>query len=430
VQTLESCNQGPSSAAGPSLLQDDSSNARRRQRERHRKLGRALRTAVLGLGIAGASVAAVWALRPSPVPVDVARVTRGPLEVDVDETGTSRVKDRYVVSMPLAGRVSRLDFEVGDPIQEGQVLVEIAPSLSPLLDARAHAESEARLGAALSAQGQAEAQRARALAGAEQAEREQARLEALARSGSVAEREREQAEFAQRMRKEELASAVFAAKVAAEEVRAAREVLGDGEHSRARHADVVSPVSGKILRVQQKSAATLQAGAPLVEVGDPAVLEVVVDLLTTDAVRVTPGTPATIEAWGGAPVAGRVRRVEPSAFTKPSALGVDEQRVNVIISLTDPRERWASLGDGYRVEARLVLWQAPDVVKVPHGAAFRHGDGWAVFRVDRGVARLVSVQVGHRGETEMEILSGLAPGDEVAIHPGDRVKEGARVEAR
>jgi HlyD family secretion protein len=148
-------------------------------------------------------------------------------------------------------------------------------------------------------------------------------------------------------------------------------------------------------------------------------------------VHITPGTPATIEGWGGEmPLAGRVRRVEPSAFTRPSALGVDEQRVNVLIALTDQPDRWAALADSYRVEARLVLWRGDDVLKVPQGAVFRHADGWAVFRIDESVARLVPVVLGHRGETEVEIVSGVAAGDTVAVHPGDRVKDGVRVEER
>jgi HlyD family secretion protein len=194
---------------------------------------------------------------------------------------------------------------------------------------------------------------------------------------------------------------------------------------------VLSPVSGRVLRVQQKSAGVVQASTPLVEVGDPAALEVVVDLLTTDAVRVTPGTAVVIRGWGGdQPIQGRVRRVEPSAFTRPSALGVDEQRVNVIVALTDPPALWAALGDGYRVEARIVLWQAERVLRVPQGAVFRRGDGWAVFRVEGDTAKLCAVTIGHRGEKETEVISGLADGATVLVHPGDRVKDGVRVEAR
>jgi HlyD family secretion protein len=233
------------------------------------------------------------------------------------------------------------------------------------------------------------------------------------------------------MRAQEQASADFATKVATEQVRAARAALGRERPTAAQWVDVLAPVSGRVLRVQQKSAGVVQAGAPLLEVGDPTALEIVVDLLTTDAVQIVPGTSVAIEGWGGDHVlSGRVRRIEPSAFTRPSALGVDEQRVNVVVALTDPRERSAALADGYRVEARLTLWQTANVTKVPLGAVFRHGDGWAVFRVESRAARLVPVVLGHRGDTEVEIVSGLARDALVVVHPGDRVKEGVRVEPR
>jgi HlyD family secretion protein len=267
----------------------------------------------------------------------------------------------------------------------------------------------------------------------EQGERDRVRAEALAASGSIGVQALEQARFDARMRAQEASSADFARKVAAEEVRALRATLGkDGASARpGRHVDVRAPASGRVLRVIQRSAGVVPAGAALLEIGDPAALEIVVDLLTTDAVRVEPGTLATLEGWGGdAPLSGRVRRVEPSAFTRPSALGVDEQRVNVVIALTDPRGRWAALGDGYRVEARLVLWQAGDVTKAPIGAVFRHGDHWAAFRVDDGVAHLVPLSIGHRGDTEVEILSGLTAGQNIVVHAGDRVRDGVRVEVR
>ncbi len=383
--------------------------------------------------IAGAALLVVMALRPSPVTVDVGRVVRGPLLVAIQESGTTRVKDRYLVSAPVSGDVSRLALDPGDVVKEGDTLVEVAPALSPLLDERTRASAEARLSAAQSALGQAQALKARASAARELAEQELARDRQLTEAGSLARQALEQAEFGARMRAEELASAVFAEKVAAEEVRVARVTLGRGAHgtTRDQHVDVIAPVSGLVLRVEQKSAGVVQAGAPLLEIGDAKVLEVVVDLLTTDAVQVATGTEVIIDGWGGGQLLhGRVRRIEPAAFTRRSALGVDEQRVNVIVSLTDPPAAWSALGDGYRVEARLVLWQSPDVVKLPLGAVFRHGNGWAAFRIDDGIARLTPVTVSHRGETEVEILSGLPVGTAVAVHPGDRVKDGVRVRVR
>jgi HlyD family secretion protein len=361
--------------------------------------------------------------------VDAAAAVRGPLEVAIKETGVARVRDRYVVSAPVTGLVSRQILEPGDAVLEGQSIAEIAPLASPLLDARTRAEAGARLSSAEAALGQAEAQRARTAAADALAREELSRARALAAGGSLAARELDRAEFEARMRAEELSSALFAVKVAAEQVRLARAALGAEGGGRDRRIDVVAPTSGRVLRVLQESEGVVQAGAPLVEVGNLEVLELVVDLLTTDAVRVRAGMPVAIQGWGGEHTLGaRVRGVEPSAFTKLSALGVEEQRVNVLAAITEPRRDWATLGDGFRVEARFVLWRADDVLKVPQGAAFRSGDGWAVYRIVSGAARLTPVQLGHRGETELEVLGGLEPGAVVVVHPGDRVKEGARVE--
>jgi HlyD family secretion protein len=403
----------------------------RRARELRRKRLRTVRRGVLALLVLGAVVATVLALRPRPVPVDVVAAARGPLVVAIEETGIARVKDRYVVSAPVSGTISRQILEPGDVVREGDVVAEIAPSYSPLLDARTRSEAQARLSAAVSALGQARAQQGRATAAEELAGDELSRARSLVAGGSLASQDLERAEFEARMRSEERASAEFAVKVATEQVRLARAALTGGGAARDRHIDVLAPASGRMLRVLQKSEGVVQSGIPLLEVGNPDVMEVVVDLLTTDAVRVQPGMPVTIQRWGGdRALAARVHKVEPSAFTKLSALGVEEQRVNVIAAFTDPRRDWAALGDGFRIEARLVLWEGADVLKVPQGAAFRHGDGWAVFRIDAGKARLTPVQIGHRGETEVEVLGGLEPGAAVAVHPGDRVKDGARVEAR
>lgn len=405
---------------------------RKKARERKRALARNLRHALVALGIAAAAAGVVVALRPAPVPVDAERATRGNLSVVIEEDGVTRVKDRFIVSAPATGSLLRLRLEPGDLVKEGDTLAEIAPALSPLLDERTRAEAEARLGAALSALGQARAQVTRAAVAKELAEQDLGRSRKLFASNSISAQALDESEFLARMRAEELSSAEFASKVATEEVRVARVTLGrDGAGARDRHIDVLSPVSGRILRVHQKSAGVVQAATPLVEVGNPADLEVAVDLLTTDAVRVLPGTAVVIRGWGGDhTIAGRVRHVEPSAFTRPSALGVDEQRVNVIVALTGSAESWAALGDGYRVETRIVLWQGSRILKVPQGALFRHGDSWAVFRIDGGVARLTSVGVGHRGETEAEITSGIDEGTLVAVHPGDRVKDGVRIEQR
>jgi HlyD family secretion protein len=392
-----------------------------------------VRRSILAASVLGAAIGAVLALRPQPVSVEVASATLGPLMVEVEESGMTRVKDRYLVSAPVGGHVSRLALDPGDVVREGDILAEIAPAASPLLDERTRAAAEARLGAALSAFGQAKAQAERAAAAKDFADRELARTEQLAKAGTLAPQALEQAQFAATTRTAEVASTIFATKVAQEEVRIARVSLGRnaGRGPSDHHVDVLSPIGGRVLRVHQKSAAVLPAGAALVEVGDPSALEIIVDLLTTDAVRVSPGTPVKIDGWGGdRALSGRVRKIEPSAFTRPSALGVDEQRVNVLIVPTDPPEAWAALCDGYRVQAHLVLWRGENVLRVPHGSVFRQGAGWAVFRVDDGIARLTPVTLGHRGETEVEVLSGLTPSSRIAVHPGDRVKDGVRVEGR
>jgi HlyD family secretion protein len=423
----------------PGARAADHHRARETRRRRVRLVRRGL-AAVLAVAIV---VAVALALRPSPVPVDVAVVSRGPLVVAIEESGVTRIKDRYVVSAPLAGNVARVQLEPGDRVQAGDTLAEIAPGVSPLLDERTRAEAQARFGAAQSAWGQARAQATRAEAAYELAGRELTRARGLAQGSSITQQALEQAEFDARVRAQDLASAKFFVKVAAEQTRLARVAMGDGREEAGvetdgraskrawnRHVDVLAPVSGVVLRVHQKSSGVVQPGTPLVEIGDPRVLEVVVDLLTTDAVRVRPGTKVAIKGWGAdRGVAGQVRRIEPAAFTKLSALGVEEQRVNVVVDMTDPHTAWAALGDGYRVDARLVLWQADDVVRVPQGAAFRQGDGWAVFRITDGRARLWPITIGQRGESEIEVTRGLDMGSVVAVHPGDRVADGARVAA-
>jgi HlyD family secretion protein len=426
MATAQSISELPRSAIGTS---DEVKRARRKRRH---ALAKAARRVLLGLLVVAAVLGTALALRPRPVGVDIARAERGSLVVSIEETGMTRIKDKYMVSAPVAGDTPRLLLDPGDVVKEGDTLTRLAPMAPPLLDQRTHAEAEARVAAAISALGQARANEERAAAARQLATQELERARTLVAAHALAPRALEEADFAERMRREEVASATFAVKVAIEEVRRARAVLArETPNARVQVVDVVAPVSGRVLRVQQRSAGVVPAGALLLEIGDDSVLEVVVDLLTTDAVHVQPGTPVVIQGWGGDhTLAGRVRMIEPSAFTRLSALGVDEQRVNVIVSFTDPRERWSALRDGYRVEARFVLWRADDVLKVPNGAVFRSGDGWAVYRVEDGRARLTPVVVGHRGETEAEITSGLAAGDPVAVHPGDKVKDGARVAPR
>jgi HlyD family secretion protein len=400
--------------------------------QRQRRRGRARRfRQVLGVSVIGAGVVlAALALRPKPVRVEASEVVVGPLSVGIEESGRTRVKDRYVVSAPTTGRLSRVWLQPGDTVTEGDTLAEISPSSSPLIDPRSRAEAEARLGAARSALGQTRVRLARAVAAREQADRELDRSRKLGAVGALSPRDVEIAEFELRLQVEEVNSGEFAVKVASEEVRLASAALEQREGNQERyHIDVLAPASGRVLRVLQESAGLVQAGTPLVEVGDPAALEAVVDLLTTDAVHVTPGTPAQIVGWGGDHELGaRVIRVEPSGFTRLSALGVDEQRVNVILAFSDARSDWASLGDGFHIEARLVLWRSEQVLQVPVLAVFRQGGGSAVFSIEDDRARLLPVVIGHRGDTQVEVVSGLSAGARVVVHPGDRVKDGVRVE--
>lgn len=399
--------------------------------ERRRAWLRLLRRVLLALAALAAVAGAAFALRPKPVAIDVGSVRRGPLRVEVRESGMTRLKERHVVLAPVGGQLLRVSLEANDDVTEGEPLAQIAPAEPPLLDERARAEAEARLGGALSASQAAEAQTSRAATARELAERELARARTLRAAGAITAQSLEQAEFAARLRAEEHSSARFGAKVAAEEVRLARAALARQSGATGAPLAVLAPIAGQVLRVHRESPGPVSAGAPLFELGDLAALEVVVDLLTTDAVRVRPGTPGAIEGWGGdGALAGRVRKVELAGFTRPSALGVDEQRANVIITLAEPRERWALLGDGYRVEVRLTVWQAPDVLQVPLAATFRRGEEWAAFRVEDGVARLVPITLGQRGEADVQVLAGLAPGDTVALSPSDRVSDGARVAAR
>jgi HlyD family secretion protein len=265
------------------------------------------------------------------------------------------------------------------------------------------------------------------------ARRDAARQQALLREGATAPQAAEQAELAERTRREELASAQFGLRVAESEVRlaqAALQRLGAAPGPRSEQLEVRSPVDGQVLKVMQESEGVVQPGTALLEIGDPAALELVVDVLTADAVAIQPGTPVVIERWGGtSDLHGRVHRVEPSAFTRVSALGVEEQRVNVLINLDEPREQWVALGDGYRVETRIVVWQAPDVLRVPAGAVFRH-TGWAVYAVEHGVVRLRPVEMGHRNGVQVEILSGLRPGERVVVYPSDKVVDGVKAESR
>lgn len=374
---------------------------------------------VIGGVVVLAALGVVAALRPAAVLVETARATIGPMRVTIDEEGETRVRDRYVVAAPVAARVARIELREGDSVTAGAVVAYIHP---PPLDERARDQAAARVAQAEDARRAAAAGAARARAAFDQARRSCRRTQELATQGLVAVEERERAELEEMARARELEAADFQAQAAAHDVAAARAVLQAGTGQRIA---LRSPLSGRVLRVPERSERVVLAGTPLVELGDPTKLEVVADLLSSDAVQVSCGDEMLIEGWGGGTLTGRLRLVEPSGFTKLSALGVEEQRVNVVGDLLDVP---ATLGDRYRVDVRVVVWSSPGVLQVPASALSRAGDGWAVFVVDRGRARLRPVTIGHRTAFEAEVLGGLQDGSVVVRNPSDRVADGVRVE--
>lgn len=401
-----------------------------RARRRRRIARWARRGLFVGLA-AGILALVVTGLLPDPVAVEIATAHRAPLTVTVDEDGRTRVKDRYLVSAPIDGLVTRIELEPGDVVEAGEVVARIIPLVAPLLDARARLAAEARVAAALSARKQAAAGVERAKAALRFAEADAARLERLLAEEVIAARELEQARFSKRAAAAELASARFAYEVAEHELETARAALHRLQPGAevGEQIEVTAPVAGRVLEVHRKSEGAVQVGTPFVEVGDPGALEVVVDVLTPDAVAIPEGARVVLDRWGGPALEGRVRRAEPSAFTRVSALGVEEQRVNVLVDLVDDRGV-GRLGDGYRVEAHIVVWESADALSVPSSAVFRGKRGFSVYRVEAGIARATVVSVGQRTGRRVEILSGLAAGDAVIVHPSDAVEDGVAVRAR
>ncbi len=370
---------------------------------------------------------------PRAIPVEMALAERGALRVTVDEEGQTRVRNRYVVSSPVGGQLRRIELKPGAPVRAGEtVLAELETAGTDLLDASSLAQAEARVGAAEGQVAAAEARRAAAEAARRLAEAELARQRALAERRLIAAQELETAEMRATTAAQEERAAAFAAQVAGFELEQARAALRRGLPGAGGAAGprvvVRSPVDGVVLRVFQESARRVAGGTELLEVGDPRDLEVRVEVLSRDGVAARPGAPVSLERWGGeGDLNARVRLVEPAAFTKISALGVEEQRVNLIADFTDPEERRAGLGDGYRVEARIVVWEGEDVLKAPAGALFQRGGGWRTFVVEGGRARLRDVTVGRTNGVETQVLAGLEPGEQVIVYPGDRVADGGRV---
>jgi HlyD family secretion protein len=383
----------------------------------------------VGLVLLGVLALLVWRLRPKETVVDTVPAARGPLRETVNEEGETRVHDRYVVAAPFAGRLTRVGLRAGDSVRRGETVAWLEPAP---LDVRTQQQASAQVGSAEDALRAAEALVRAAQAALDQAVRGRLRADSLAAQGHLSPVQREEAELLETTRRRELDAAEARAETARHDLERARATLiaASSEES-CRQCDrtpIRAPAGGRVLRLLEESERVVLAGTPVLEVGDPSRLEVVTDLLSTDAVKVKPGDTVLIEEWGGGQsLRARVRMVEPSGFTKVSALGVEEQRVNVIADLVDPP---GPLGDRYRVEAQVVLWGAADVLKVPLSALVRRGDAWAVLAVREGRARLVPVTLGHRGEFEVELVEGLAGGEEIIRFPSDLIRDGTRVRAR
>jgi HlyD family secretion protein len=374
----------------------------------------------------------IWAFRPAPVSADFAVVERGSLQVTVDEEGRTRVRDRYVVSAALPGRMARIELEPGDRVIAGKTVVaRLQPTDPTLLDARTRAELEARVRASESAIGSARAERDRIQADLTFARAELKRAQGLLAGGAIARRDLEAAEQQARALERALQSAEFAIQTAGHQREVARASLVQTRSGRATTVPLYSPVDGVVLRLVLESESVVAVGQQLLEVGDVTDLEIVSDLLSSAAVAVRPGQTVLVEQWGGGQaLQGRVRRVEPSAFTKISALGVEEQRVNVLIDFENGSDALQSLGDGYRVEVRIIVWSKDDVLRVPTSSLFRHEGEWAVYKVIDGVARRQLVQIGLRNGLEAEVLNGLAAGEQIVVYPGDAIADGVKLTAR
>lgn len=377
-----------------------------------------------------------YAFQPAPVEVDLATVARGPLTVTVAEEGETRIRNIFALSAPIRGRALRIEIDAGDFVVAGRdVLAEIEPMDPEFLNRRTAAEATADVDRAKATLALARAELERLRAEASFAMNELDRARRLSESRTVSERTVDNAVRAQKT----AAAAVKAASASvqarqSELVASEARMLSPQERTDGRDCaclPIHAPISGRVLRVLRESAGVVEAGELLLEIGDPADLEIVAEFLSTDAVGIEQGQRAIIDQWGGgAPLRGLVERVEPYAFTKVSALGIEEQRVNVVIAMADPPEAWPRLGHGYQVEAQVVLWEADSVLKAPLTALFRAGEGWAVFAVDDDVLVERPVRIGHKTDVEVEVLAGLAEGDRIVRYPNDAMAPGAKIITR
>lgn len=389
------------------------------------------RRVLLAAGLVAALL--LVALWPQAVAVEVGAIVRGPMVVTIDEEGETRVHHRFVVSAPVAGRLERVELEPGDVVARGQTVVaRIRPEAPQLLDARTRLEAGAAVETARGAVGRARAEEQRTRAALDLAASELKREQELFKAGLTTRQALEARQNALVTAEESVSAAGYAAAAAQSELERAQARLAPTRlDATGRVLPVLAPVDGVILRRFRESESVVPAGEPIVEIGDPSHVEIVADLLSTDAVKVKPDMRVAVEQWGGdQPMGARVERVEPAGFTKVSALGVEEQRVNVIMDFDDDRAAWKAMGDAYRVEVRIALASLENVLKVPTSALFRVGDQWAVYVVADGRARRAPVELGQRTSTEAEVLGGLQEGQQVVLHPPDTLTDGAWVRAR
>lgn len=386
--------------------------------------------------VAGALVflALVYGFWPDPVTVEVAAVERDSMQVTVEEEGETQVADRYEISSPVSAFARRIEVEVGDSVEEGDPLVHLESPRASLLDPRSRAEARARAEAAEAQVQQAERRVEAAEAAAERAREERERTERLVEQGSATRQALEQAVSEERQAEANLQAARAAVASARAELASARAVLragpGLGEHQEVQSV-LRAPASGRVLTVHRRSAGLVPPGDPLVEVGNTDLLEIHVDVLSQDALRIEPGMPVHLDQWGGGQqVEAVVDRVEPQGQTDVSALGVEEQRVTVVATLVSLPDPWTRIGSGYRVLARFIVWEEADVLQVPTSALFRTEDGWGVFVVEEGVASQRRVTVGRQSGLTAQIKSGLEEGETVIVHPGNELDDGVRVERR
>jgi HlyD family secretion protein len=395
-----------------------------------------LRRRILVISIGTIVVAAVvYGFLPKPVAVDVAKASRGPLRVTVEEEGRARVKDRFVLSAPVAGYLRRIDLEAGDVVKKGQQVALLEPLRSTVLDPRSKAEAEAAVSAARATLDAAKEKARAAAADAEYARDREARMKQLDKDGYIARDDLDQAVAELKKAEAMRLSSEAAVTAARADLERAQSVLGysAAEQPAISGKTVVlrSPASGRVLKLHRESEGVVNAAEPLIDIGNPGNLEVKVEVLSADAVKLHPGTVVLFERWGGdKPLEGRVRVVEPSGFTKISSLGVEEQRVNVIVDLTSPAELWKQLGDGYRLDTTFIIWEGQDVLQVPASALFRKGDGWALYVVEGRRAKLNPVEIGRRNGIAAEIVKGLPEGAPVITNPDDNIKDGVKVKVR